>query len=126
MRRALLLGFAALLAGYHVYAQVGVSTSGSELRVGADGSVSIRGRPGQDLETGPGGQVTLGSGNRAHSSTGEVSPDANIEGVTIINGKLWIDGKEIPPRVKRYQSPKTGKTYRIERNGNNVSVSSGD
>lgn len=126
MRVALLPGFIALLAGFHVYAQVGVSTGNSEVRIGTDGSVSIRGGAGQDLRTTPGGQVSLGSGNRVQSSVGEISPDANIEGVTIINGKLWIDGKEIPPGVKRHQSAKTGKIYRIERNGNNISVSSSD
>jgi len=65
-------------------------------------------------------------GNEARSVTGAIAPGANIEGVTIINGKLWIDGEEIPPGVKRYRSPKTGKTYEIERRGQNISVTSSD
>lgn len=118
------VGLIGLLAGQGAWAQrVDVSAGGQDVRIGADGSVGVRGA-GEDVRVGAGGQVSAGLGNVVGSSSGEVAPAANIEGVTIINGKLWIDGREVPPGVKRYKSPNTGKVYRIERRGGNVSVAS--
>jgi len=125
MRSILLLGLAGLFSGQLAQAQVVVSSGGQEVRINADGTVSVTGS-GEEIRASAGGQVSIGSGNRVQSVAGGVAPGANIEGVTIINGRLWIDGKEIPPGVKRYKSSKTGKTYHIERNGKNVSVSSSD
>lgn len=108
------------------FAQVSVSTGGESVRIDAGGGVSVSAGGGRTVSAGPGSQVSVGPGNQAKSSIGEIAPGANIEGVTIINGKLWIDGKEVPPGVKRYKSPKTGTTYKIERSGKNVSVTSED
>lgn len=126
MLRSVFLSIACFAAGQVAQAQVGVSVGGQDVRIGADGSVSIRGVGQEDVRVGSGSQVSVGQGGSARSSVGEIAPGANIEGVTIINGKLWIDGKEIPPGVKSYKSPKTGKLYRIERQGGNVSVTSND
>lgn len=128
MSRMIVVGLAGLVAigvAGAAWAQIGIAAGGQDVRIGADGSVSVRGG-GEDLRVGSGGQVSAGSGNEVKSSVGEIAPGVNIEGVTIINGKLWIDGKEIPPGVKRYKSPKTGKQYNIERKGNNVSVTSNE
>lgn len=105
------------------FAQVNVSTGGSSISIDAAGSVSVK-SDGKNVTAGSGAQVSVGPDNEARSSLGEIDPDVNIEGVTIINGKLWIDGKEIPPGVKRYKSPKTGTVYKIERRGTNISVTS--
>jgi hypothetical protein len=121
MLKIVVAGLAVFVAAGGVWAQIGIAAGGQDVRIGADGSVSVRGG-GEDIRVGSGGQVSAGPGNEVKSSVGEIAPGANIEGVTIINGKLWIDGKEIPPGVKRYKSPKTGKQYTIERKGNNVSV----
>jgi len=115
-----LLSGALLAISGSAQAQVSISAGGQDIRVGPGGEVSIRGG-GNDVMVG-GGDVAVGKGSQAKSSVGEIAPGANIEGVTIINGKLWIDGKEIPPGVTRYKSPKTGQSYRIERNGKNISV----
>lgn len=120
-----LAGLGSLIATGGAWSQVGISSGGQDVRINADGSVSVRGA-GEDVGVGGGGRVSVGPGNEAKSSVGEIAPGANIEGVTIINGKLWIDGKEIPPGVKRYKSPKTGKRYNIERKGKNVSVTSNE
>lgn len=125
MLKVLAVCIVGLAVGQGAHAQVGVSVSGQDVRVGADGSVSVK-SSGQDVRVGSGSQVSVGPGSSARSSVGEISPGANIEGVTIINGRLWIDGKEIPPGVKSYKSPKTGKLYRIERQGSNVSVTGND
>ncbi len=103
-------------------AQVNVTAGGEVIKVDPSGNVSVK--SGGKKITAEGAQVSVGPGNDAKSSLGEIDPDANIEGVTIINGKLWIDGKEIPPGVKRYKSPKTGTVYKIERRGTNISVTS--
>lgn len=125
MRNIVMLGLVGLLAAKGAWSQVSVSAGGQDVRVGANGSVSVRGA-GETVGVGAGGQVSVGPGNEVKSSVGEIAPGANIEGVTIINGKLWIDGKEIPPGVKRYKSPKTGKLYNIERRGKNISVTGSD
>lgn len=125
MRKIIFSGLISLLATGSTWSQVGIAAGGQDVRIGPDGSVSVRGA-GEDVQVGAGGQVSVGPGNEAKSSVGEIAPGANIEGVTIINGKLWIDGKEVPPGVKRYKSPKTGKLYNIERRGNNVSVTNNE
>ncbi|WP_126443835.1 hypothetical protein [Sulfuricystis multivorans] len=125
MKKAAWLAALATLAAATVQAQISISAGGQDVRVGADGSVSVQGTGG-DVRVGAGSQVSVGSHNEVGSSTGSIAPGANIEGVTIINGKLWIDGKEIPPGVKTYKSPKTGKIYKIERNGKNIAVTSND
>jgi hypothetical protein len=111
------LGIFILALTHAANAQVSVNLGGQDVRVGGNGSVSIKGT---------GAQVSIGSDNQVGSSVGSIAPDANIEGVTIINGKLWIDGYEVPPSVKTYKSPKTGKTYKIDRKGKNVSVAGSD
>lgn len=120
-----IVGMIGLLGAGIAGAQIGISSGGQDVRISADGSVSVRGA-GEDVRVGGGSQLSVGPDNEAKSSVGEIAPGANIEGVTIINGKLWIDGKEVPPGVKRYKSPKTGKRYSIERRGNSVSVTSDD
>lgn len=125
MFKLFIAGLTGLLLGHGALSQIAVSAGGQDVRVGADGSVSVKGA-GQDVRTGSGSQVSVGPGNKVKSSVGEVEPEAKIEGVTIINGKLWIDGKEIPAGVERYKSPQNGKIYNIERRGKNVSVTSND
>lgn len=45
--------------------------------------------------------------------TGSIT-NAEITGITIINGKLWIDGRSIPYGARTFKSTATGKTYNIE------------
>lgn len=63
-------------------------------------------------------------GNEVSNESGVIEEGAEIEGITIINGEVSIDGVKVPRGVKKYRSPKSGKTYRIEwGKGDNVSVS---
>lgn len=98
-----------------VVAQVSVSVPGQEVRIGKDGDVKARS---EDAS-----KTRKSGGNQASVTVGGIADDANIEGITIINDRLSIDGKEIPPNVTRYKSPKTGKVYLIQRKGGSVSVS---
>lgn len=93
-------------------AQVQVKTPGQEVRVGG-GGVSVRAEGVTSIATG---------GNSASVTVGGIDSDADVQGVTVINGRVSIDGKEIPANVTRYKSPKTGTVYRIERKGGAVSV----
>lgn len=97
-----------------VPAQISVSTSGQDVKIGKDGSVKARSA---------GSVAAAGRGNEASVSVGEIAGDANIEGITVINDRVSIDGKDIPPNVTRYKSPKSGKVYLIQRKGGSVSVS---
>jgi hypothetical protein len=52
-----------------------------------------------------------------------IAEDAEIEGVTVINGKVFIDGVPVRPGVSRVTSKKTRKNYLIKTDKNgNVSV----
>jgi len=125
MLKVIIISLTILLTSQGVLSQVAVSAGGQDVRVGPDGSVSVKGA-GQDIRTGVGSQISVGPGNKVKSSVGEIEPGTKIEGVTIINGKLWIDGKEVPAGVERYKSSQSGKVYNIERQGKNVSVTSND
>ncbi len=56
--------------------------------------------------------LAVGASNAAHAAGG----------VSVVNGRVIIDGTEVDPAVEYHTSAKTGKTYRIWRNGNTVSV----
>lgn len=60
--------------------------------------------------------------SQAENSIGEISAAANLQGITIINNRVYIDNIEIPPEVKRYKSSRTGEVYLINRRGTNVTV----
>lgn len=109
-----LLAFVCLSIAGPLSAQISVSMPGQDVRIGKDGSVKARS---DDTA------VSSSRANEASVTVGGIAGNANIEGVTIINDRVSIDGKEIPPNVTRYKSPKTGKTYLIERKGGSVSVS---
>ena len=95
-------------------AQISVTTFGQDVKIGKDGSVKAH----SDSAA-----AATGRGNEASVTVGGISEDANIEGITIINDRVSIDGKDVPPNVTRYKSPKTGKVYLIQRKAGAVSVS---
>lgn len=94
-------------------AQINVSTPGQSVRIDADGRIDARSSA----------AASNRGKNEASVNVGSIASDANIEGVTIINGRVSIDGKEVPAHVSRFRSPKTGKVYLIQRKGDSVSVS---
>ena len=57
-------------------------------------------------------------------NTGQIGSDVQIEGVTIINDDVFIDGEKVPRGKTVYTSKKSKKTYLIQwgKNGN-ISVS---
>ena len=57
--------------------------------------------------------TTEGEGNRASVETG-IAAGAEITGVTVINGEVWIDGQKVPREANRFTG-RSGKSYRIER-----------
>lgn len=109
--------FAASLAlcatAWDAGAEVSIKIPGQDIRVG-NGSVNVQAS---------GVTATATEGNTASVTIGGIDADADVQGVTVINGRVSIDGKEIPPGVTRYKSPKTGTVYLIQRRGGSVSVS---
>jgi hypothetical protein len=112
--RSLLAFVSCFLIAEGAMAQISVTTPGQDVKIGKDGSVNAR----SDSAS-----ATSGRGNNASVTVGGIADDANIEGITVINGRVSIDGKDVPPNVTRYKSPKTGKVYLIQRKGGSVSVS---
>lgn len=60
------------------------------------------------------------SSSVAINSAGSIDPDVEMEGVAVINGKVFIDGERVPKGRTSYTSRKTGRSYQINwgRNGN--------
>lgn len=58
-----------------------------------------------------------GAQEKEHESIGV---DVEIEGIAVINGRVYIDGVRIPEGRREVVSRKTGKVYRIDwgRDGN--------
>lgn len=65
-------------------------------------------------------EVSIGSDNDTSDDSGGITGDVEIEGVAIINDKVYIDGVRVPKGKREVTSIKTGRTYRIDwgRNGN--------
>lgn len=106
----LLLAFGIVSAN----AQVKVQTDGNRVTVGKDISVDVDAKDISTLSTG---------GNTASVTVGGIDGGVESQGVTVINGKVWIDGVDIPSGVKRHKA-KSGTIYRIERKDGAVSVTS--
>ena len=62
--------------------------------------------------------------NSAGVESGTIGPDVQVDGITIINGNLFIDGEKVPHGKTSYTSKMSKKNYRIQwgKNGN-ISVS---
>ncbi len=104
-----------------------------QIRVDTGGTSVVIGGGNVDVRTGEGGTVsTHGSsttaiatgGNTARNTVGGIGSNVDVQGVTVINGRVYIDNKEIPPDVTRYKSPRTGEVYIIKRKGTSVEVTS--
>jgi len=62
----------------------------------------------------------IGPDSKASFESG-VAAGALIVGVTVINGEVWIDGERVPRDATRFTG-RSGKRYRIERDGSAVRV----
>ncbi len=62
----------------------------------------------------------IGEDNTASFQTG-IASGAEISGITIINGEVWIDGQKVPRGAKSFTA-KSGKSYLIESGPNGVVV----
>lgn len=74
--------------------------------------------------SGYGVKIKSDSGAPVNINTGQIGSDVQIEGVTIINDDVFIDGEKVPRGKTVYTSRKSKKTYLIQwgKNGN-ISVS---
>lgn len=62
--------------------------------------------------------------NEAENTSEVIDPSAQIEGITIINKKVFIDGIEVPKNAKKFISKNSKKTFIINRDKNeNIIVS---
>lgn len=106
--------FALLMAAFAAEAQVSVDVGGTRVDVGA-GDVKVQAE-GRDVRVRGKGVATVATdGSTASSTIGGIGDNVDIQGVAVINGRVYIDSKEIPPSVTRYKSPRTGEVYNIRR-----------
>ena len=94
-------------------AQVSVKTPAQEIKIGKGHDVTVRA---------DGVTAVATEGSNASVTVGGIEGNADIQGVAVINGRVSIDGKEIPASVTRYKSPRTGTVYVIQRKGGSVNV----
>jgi hypothetical protein len=106
-------------------AQIRVDTGDSSVVIGAGGGVDVRTKDSGTVSThGTSSAAIATDSSTARNTVGGVGSNVDIQGVAVINGRVYIDNKEIPPNVTRYKSPRTGEVYVIKRKGSAVEVTS--
>lgn len=112
-----------VLAGWAslALAQVRIQTGDTDIQVG--NGVNIKSPNGgkggvsaKDINT------IATDGSTAGVTVGGIGEGVEMQGVTVINGRVYVDGKEVPPNVSRYKSPRTGEVYLVHRGKEGVSV----
>lgn len=96
-----------LIAGLAFFIAGSVYAKGQSIEIVTDGVRITKGESGV---------------NTVENSSGKIDQQAEIEGITVINEDVWIDGERVPRTKTHYKSKKSGKTYIIKRGGGNVSV----
>jgi hypothetical protein len=69
-------------------------------------------------------KVQSANENSVQLNSASIASDVQIEGVTVINGEVYIDGEQVPKGRTSFTAKRSGKSYRIQwgKNGN-VSIS---
>jgi hypothetical protein len=123
--RALIPLAIALLAATTAIAQIKVDTGDTSVVIGGGGGVEVRTRDAGSVTTRSNSTTAIATdGSTVRNSVGGIGSNVDVQGVTVINGRVYIDNKEIPPDVTRYKSPRTGEVYTIKRKGGSVEVTS--
>lgn len=60
------------------------------------------------IRTGPGGSSV------AANTAGFIDPEADMDGVAVINGEVFIDGEKLPKGKTSHKGRKSGKIYQIK------------
>lgn len=61
--------------------------------------------------------------NVVENSAGTIDSSVQVQGISVINGEVFVDGEKVPKGQKLYKSPKSGLVYEIKwGNNGNVSV----
>jgi hypothetical protein len=117
------LAIAFLVSGTAM-AQIRVDTGGTSVVIGG-GNVDVRTNEAGSVTTRGNSTTAIATGgNTVRNTVGGIGSNVDVQGVTVINGRVYIDNKEIPPDVTRYKSPRTGEVYNIKRKGGSVEVTS--
>ena len=108
------MGLMGLTAGLS-NAQVSVDIPGYGVKVQTGNKTTVNVNSGSgNTASGQNVSVQTDGKNTAVVNSGSVASDVEMEGITVINGEVWIDGKKIPKGKTSYTSRKTGKSYRIQ------------
>jgi hypothetical protein len=115
----------ALLASTSAIAQIKVDTGDTSVVIGGGGGVEVHTKDAGSVTTRSHSSTAIATdGNTVRNTVGGMGSNVDVQGVTVINGRVYIDNKEIPPDVTRYKSPRTGEVYVIKRKGGSVEVNS--
>lgn len=105
--------------------QIRVDTGDARVVIGSGGGVDVRTKDSGSVTTRAGSSTAIATGgSTARNSVGGMGSNVDVQGVSVINGRVYIDNQEIPPNVTRYKSPRTGEVYIIKRSGGSVEVTS--
>jgi hypothetical protein len=122
MKAFITLAVASLVSA-SAMAQIKVDTGGTSVVIGAGGGVDVRTKDSGSVSTKGSSTTAIATeGNTARNTVGGIGSNVDIQGVAVINGRVYIDNKEIPADVTRYKSPRTGEVYIIKRKGTSVEV----
>ena len=114
----------AFLVANTAMAQIKVDTGGTSVVIGG-GNVDVRTKDAGSVTTRGNSTTAIATdGSTVRNTVGGIGSNVDVQGVTVINGRVYIDNKEIPPDVTRYKSPRTGEVYVIKRKGSSVEVTS--
>lgn len=80
--------------------QVNVNVPGVNVSVGGNGQGNVN--------------VSVGGKNKVGNTAGNIEEDVEMEGVTIINGAVTIDGEKVPKGKTRHTGKKSGIKYLIK------------
>ena len=79
-----------------------------------------------DTAGGASNSIVVGNGSTVITNSGVAGPGVPggvSQGVSVVNGNVFIDGDPVPPDAKEFTG-RSGQTYIIERKGGSVSVRS--
>jgi hypothetical protein len=80
--------------------------------------------PGVDVSMGSGSggnmNISIGGKNSVGNVAGHIDEGADVEGVSVINGEVTIDGEKVPKGKTRHTGKRSGTKYVIKwgRDGN--------
>lgn len=111
LRAYLIAAVGLLVCQAHAQVSVDLPGLGVKVQTGGNGTSVVTNNGGTNSSvTTKGG----GSSSIVTNSAGTIGPNVQLEGITILNNDVYIDGEKVPRGKSPVKSKKTGKVYVIK------------